>query len=142
MHLCAYIPDKKKKKKKKRNAYSRFFHFSERDKIFQLFRLYRSVAQSSPSLCPKMHLIWSRTESVISLEVTEGSKSNVTNGSISSMVTISTQTYCTPSTQPTKRNTCSKVFTYNLPILSVKSPPIISSTVYSLSGANGDHTSC
>ena len=33
--------------------------------MFQLFHLYISIAQSSTSLCPKIHLIRSKFESVI-----------------------------------------------------------------------------
>ena len=54
-----------------------FFSFLELDQIFRLLHLYSSVAQSSTSICPKIHLIRSKLESVISLE-----KSNVTNVSI------------------------------------------------------------
>ena len=54
--------------------------FSDLDKrIFQRFHLYSSTAQSSNSLYPKIHLIRSKWESEISLEIWEGPKSNVTN---------------------------------------------------------------
>ena len=41
----------------KRNACSRLFYFSELNKNFQLFHLHSSVAQSSTSLYPKIHLL-------------------------------------------------------------------------------------
>ena len=58
------------------------FLFSELDPIFQLFHLYSSVAKSPINLCPKIQLIWSQSESVISHEIREGPKSNATNVSI------------------------------------------------------------
>ena len=73
---------KKKKKKKGGNAYNKFFCFSELDKIFQLFHLYGFVARSFTKLFPKNHLIPSKSETVISLEMREGSKWNVTNVSV------------------------------------------------------------
>ena len=57
-----------------------FFYFSEL--LFQLFYLYSSIAKSSTSSFPKIHLIWSKSESVISLEIREGSKSIVKNVSV------------------------------------------------------------
>ena len=72
-----------------------FFLFSELDEIFQIFH---SITQSSTSLCPKLHLIRSEFESGFTLEIREGSKSNVTNVSIWSKATICAQTHCTPLT--------------------------------------------
>ena len=88
MRNCIHIPDKK------RNAYSRFFHFSEPDPIFQLFQLYRSVDQSSP-VYAQTSFDLSKSETVISPEIKEGLKSYVTNVSILSMATISMQTHPT-----------------------------------------------
>ena len=65
------IHRQKKKKKKEINAYSRFFHFLELDQIFQLFYLHNSGAQLFTSLCPKSHLIWSKSELVISVVTME-----------------------------------------------------------------------
>ena len=61
---------------KKRKAYRRytvgfFSIFGVRSNIQQLY-LYSSVAQSSISLCPKIHLIQCKLEPVISLYIREG----------------------------------------------------------------------
>ena len=76
-HLTS-IPDKKRK------AYiiEDFFYLSEMYHIFQLFHLFSYEALLSVSLCQKIRLIRFRSESVISLEIKEGSKLNVTNVSI------------------------------------------------------------
>ena len=43
-----------------------FFYLFELYQIFQQFHLYSSIAQSSTMLCPKLNLICSKLESVIS----------------------------------------------------------------------------
>ena len=48
-----------------------FSYFSDLDQIFQTFHFNRSVAQSSTNLCPKIYLICSKLESVISFEIRE-----------------------------------------------------------------------
>ena len=75
------MPDQKKKKK---TAYSRvFLFFGVGSFNFFSYFIYKSfVAKSSTSLFPKIHLIRSEPESVINIEVREGSKSNVTNVAI------------------------------------------------------------
>ena len=52
-----------------------------------------------------------------------------------------TDTLYTDDAPDLKRNTCSKISPFNLPFLGVKSSSIKSSTVYSLSGVDGDHMS-
>ena len=55
-----------KNKKKKKETHTVVFS------PFYRSRIKFSVAQSSTSLCPKINFIWSKSESVISLEVSEG----------------------------------------------------------------------
>ena len=105
--------------KRFRNIYI-WLYFSELDQIFLLFHLYSSVAQTSTRLCSKIHLIWFKSESIISHEKREWSKSNVTNISIWSMVTISAQTHCKSSKNPTKQDTSSKIFPFSLLFLGLK----------------------
>ena len=85
-HFVLHIPDKKE---------THTVFFSDLDEIIQLFYLYSSVAQSSISYNPKIHLIRSKWEWVISLEIKEESKSNVTNVVIWSMAIIRARTHCT-----------------------------------------------
>ena len=87
-----YIPDKKKRIRKVSSI------FSQLGQIFQLFRLYSSVTQSST----KIHLIQSKSESEICLEIREGSKPNVAHVSVYSLASTRAQTCCTPSTHKTK----------------------------------------
>ena len=66
--------------RQKKNAVIIFlFYFSELEQIIQLFPLYSSVAQSSYSLCLRKHLLRFKSESVISPELRNGSKLNVTD---------------------------------------------------------------
>ena len=71
--------DARQKKKKKRSEYSRFFLIFDLDKVFREFCLFIFPALSSTSVCPKIHLIWSKSELEASLKIREGLKLNVTN---------------------------------------------------------------
>ena len=119
--ICPNIwsPDKIHPTKKKKE--SRFFHFLELDQIFQLFYLHNSGAQLFSSLCPKSHLIWSKSELVISGVTMECHKCfNMKYGHHQC-----TDTLYTVDTPNIKRNTCSKIFPFNLPFLGVNSVQLI-----------------
>ena len=70
------------REKEKRIQEDIFFYLSTLDQIFQQFHLNSSVAQLPTCVRQKIHLILSVSEAVISLEMREESKSNVTNVSI------------------------------------------------------------
>ena len=70
------------REKEKRIQEDIFFYLSTLDQIFQQFHLNSSVSQLPTSVRQKIHLILSVSEAVISLEMREESKSNVTNVSI------------------------------------------------------------
>ena len=114
--LYPNIPDKKKQEKKRIQHF--FSLFSELDQIFKLLHvhLYISVAHLSTSLCPKIHLIWAKSESVISLEIWEGQYR---------MSQMFQYEVWSPSARrhivnrciapDRKRNACSKIFPFSLP---------------------------
>lgn len=115
------LSTEKKYKRQKRNAYRRdFFAILE---LFQLFHLYCSVAQLPIKLCPKIYLVGSILESVISLGIRDGSKSNVTYVLVWRIVTTRAQAHCPLSTHLTnRRKSYSKILLFSFSPVSGKLP--------------------